>query len=76
MRSKHQRPEKSADYVMTAGTERWVEMGAGEYGPIKATMFARLKFTGPYVEAMGNMELSKNFLLPVGKLPAGVSSCP
>jgi putative sterol carrier protein len=65
-----------ADYVMHASTERWQQMGAGEYGPMKAMMLGRLKFAGPYGEAMGNMGPFKNFLLLVGKVPASAASCP
>ena len=68
--------DKAADYVMHATSERWIEMGANEYGPMKAMMLRRLKFSGPYGEAMGNMGPFKNFLLLVGKVPGSVSSCP
>jgi putative sterol carrier protein len=61
---------------MNASTERWQEMGADEYGPMKAMMLGRLKFSGPYGEAMGNMGPFKNFLLLVGKVPASTASCP
>ena len=69
-------PDSGADYVMNASTERWQEMGADEYGPMKAMMLGRLKFSGPYGEAMGNMGPFKNFLLLVGKVPASTESCP
>ena len=69
-------PDGSADYIMNASTERWQEMGANEYGPMKAMMLGRLKFSGPYGEAMGNMGPFKNFLLLVGKVPASTASCP
>lgn len=69
-------PDSGADYIMNASTERWQEMGANEYGPMKAMMLGRLKFSGPYGEAMGNMGPFKNFLLLVGKVPASVASCP
>jgi len=68
--------DKGADYVMHAETKRWMEMGAGEYGPMKAMMFGRLKFSGPYGEAMGNMGPFTNFLLLVGKVPASTETCP
>ena len=68
--------DSSADYVMNAKTDRWQEMGAGEYGPMKAMMFGRLKFSGPYGEAMGNMGPFTNFLLLVGKIEARTESCP
>jgi len=64
-----------ADYVMHAKTERWKQMGAGEYGPMKAMMLGRLSFSGPYGEAMGNMGPFTNFLLLVGKVP-GTDACP
>ena len=70
-----QKLDKGADYVMNATTERWKQMGAGEYGPMKAMMFGRLSFSGPYGEAMGNMGPFGNFLLLAGKVP-GSSACP
>jgi putative sterol carrier protein len=60
---------------MHATTERWNEMGAGEYGPMKAMMFGRLKFTGPKVEAMGVMGPFGAFLRLPGKIP-GDQACP
>jgi putative sterol carrier protein len=68
--------DKSADYVMHASTERWLEMGAGKYGPMKAMMLGRLSFSGPYGEAMGNMGPFTNFLLLVGKVPSESDTCP
>ncbi len=68
--------DKGADYVMSADTGRWLEMGEGKYGPMKAMMLGRLSFTGPYGEAMGNMGPFANFLLLVGKVPARSDSCP
>lgn len=68
--------DSSADYIMNASTERWQEMGVGEYGPMKAMMLGRLKFKGPYGEAMGNMGPFTNFLLLVGKVPSSTSACP
>ena len=65
-----------SDYVMKAETGRWVEMGKGEYGPMKAMVFGRLGFDGPMMEAMGNMGPFENFLLLVGKVPGDVGSCP
>ncbi len=66
----------SADYLMWAETSRWQEMGSGEYGPMKAMMFGRLKFDGPKVEAMSNMGPFGNFLLLTGKVPGDTGSCP
>jgi len=64
------------DYVMWAETDRWVEMGKGEYGPMKAIFFQRLGFNGPMMEAMGNMGPFESFLRLVGKVPGDVAGCP
>ena len=68
--------EMGSDYIMKAETGHWVEMGKGEYGPMRAMMFGRLGFDGPMMEAMGNMGPFENFLLLVGKVPGDVGSCP
>ena len=68
--------ESSADYVMSADTARWVEMGRGDYGPMRAMMFGRLEFVGPKMEAMGNMGPFENFLRLVGKVPSDTKACP
>ncbi len=68
--------DSGSDYVMKAETARWVEMGKGEYGPMKAMMLGRLGFDGPMMEAMGNMGPFENFLLLVGKVPGDTGSCP
>lgn len=68
--------DSAADYVMKAETARWVEMGKGDYGPMKAMMLGRLGFDGPMMEAMGNMGPFENFLLLVGKVPGETASCP
>lgn len=67
--------DDGADYVMHATTSRWQEMGRGEYGPMRAMMMGRLKFSGPMLEAMGNMGPFESFLLLVGKVPGG-AACP
>jgi putative sterol carrier protein len=64
------------DYVMFAETARWVEMGKGEYGPMKAMFLQRLGFNGPMFEAMGNMGPFESFLLLVGKVPGDTAGCP
>jgi putative sterol carrier protein len=64
------------DYAMVADTRRWVEMGKGEYGPMRAMMFGRLAFDGPMGEAMGNMGPFESFLLLVGKVPGDTAGCP
>jgi putative sterol carrier protein len=64
------------DYLMTAETRRWLEMGRGEYGPMRAMMFGRLSFDGPMGEAMGNMGPFGSFLMLVGKVPGDAGTCP
>jgi len=68
--------DRGADYLMWADTPRWREMGAGDYGPMRAMMFGRLEFAGPKMEAMGNMGPFANFLLLVGKVPGDWGGCP
>lgn len=67
--------DKEPDYVMWANTGRWIEMGKGEYGPMKAMAFRRLKFSGPMWEAMKNMGPFSSFLLLTGKIDSDFSSC-
>ena len=64
------------DYIMHAKTKRWDEMGAGKYGPMKGMMLFRLKFSGPKLEAMGNMAPFTNFLLLAGSVPSDSATCP
>lgn len=68
--------DSGADYVMMAETARWIEMGRGDYGPMRAMFMQRLGFDGPKLEAMGNMGPFESFLLLVGKVPGDTSSCP
>lgn len=68
--------DTDVDYLMTAETKRWMEMGRGEYGPMRAMMFGRLSFDGPMGEAMGNMGPFESFLLLVGKVPGDPGTCP
>jgi putative sterol carrier protein len=68
--------EDASDYLMWADTARWREMGAGEYGPMRAMMLGRLNFAGPKMEAMGNMGPFGSFLLLVGKVPGDWAACP
>jgi putative sterol carrier protein len=65
-----------ADYLMWAETARWREMGAGDYGPMRAMMLGRLQFAGPKMEAMGNMGPFESFLLLAGKTPGDWTNCP
>lgn len=65
-----------ADYLMFADTQRWQEMGADKYGPMKAMMFGRLKFKGPKGEAMNNMGPFGNFLVLTGQVPSNADVCP
>ena len=68
--------DSGVDYVMKAETARWVEMGRGDYGPMKAMLTSRLGFEGPKLEAMGNMGPFSSFLLLVGKVPGDTGACP
>ena len=68
--------DAKADYVMFAQTDRWEEMGAGDYGPMKGMMTRRLRFQGPKWEAMNNMGPFKNFLLLTGQIEGDTASCP
>lgn len=68
--------ERKSDYLMYADTERWQQMGSGDYGPMKAMMLGRLKFQGPRWEAMKNMGPFANFLLIVGKVGGDTAACP
>jgi len=71
----HATLDYDVDYKMHAETKRWREMGAGEYGPMRAMMFGRLKFEGPKGEAMKVMGPFEQFLLIPGKV-AGDDTCP
>jgi putative sterol carrier protein len=68
--------DSSVDYVMHASTERWGEMGRGDYGPMRAMMFGRLEFNGPKMEAMSVMGPFEDFLLLVGKVAGQTAACP
>ena len=68
--------DSDVDYLMWAETSRWLEMGKGEYGPMRAMFFSRLRFDGPMGEAMGNMGPFESFLRLVGKVPGDISVCP
>lgn len=68
--------DSGSDYLMWAETARWIEMGKGEYGPMSAMFFQRLHFSGPKLEAMGNMGPFASFLLLVGKVPGQATACP
>lgn len=68
--------DTDTDYLMWAETARWIEMGKGEYGPMRAMFFQRLSFEGPMGEAMGNMGPFESFLLLVGKVPGETGACP
>ncbi|WP_333839201.1 SCP2 sterol-binding domain-containing protein [Pelomicrobium sp.] len=72
----HSPLDDSTDYLMWASTQRWQEMGRGDYGPMRAMLFGRLHFQGPMGEAMGNMGPFASFLLLVGKVSGDASSCP
>jgi len=67
--------DKEPDFIMWAETGRWIEMGKGEYGPMKAMSFRRLKFKGPMWEAMKNIGPFSAFLLLTGKIDADYMTC-
>jgi putative sterol carrier protein len=67
--------DDGADYLMWTETPRWREMGAGDYGPMRAMMFGYLNFEGPKMEAMGNMGPFGGFLRLVGKVPGEWGTC-
>lgn len=69
-------PDFDVDYLMHADTKNWKEMGAGDYGPMSGMMTGRLKFSGPYFEAMSVMGPFEAFLLLVGKVAYDADSCP
>ena len=72
----NQELDSDVDYLMYADTQRWQEMGAGKYGPMRAMMFRRLRFEGPKWEAMRNMGPFEQFLLLVGKVESDATRCP
>ena len=67
--------DETPDYIMWAKTGRWIEMGKGKYGPMKAMTFRRLKFKGPMWEAMKNMGPFSAFFRLVGKIDADYETC-
>ena len=68
--------DDDVDYLMYAETTRWKEMGAGEYGPMRAMFFQRLLFEGPKMEAMSNMGPFGEFLKLTGAVPGVTDRCP
>lgn len=68
--------DRSVDYLMWADTRHWQQMGTGEYGPMRAMPLFRLRFKGPYGEAMGHMKPFESFLLLTGKVRGDTARCP
>ena len=64
------------DFMMWADTKRWLEMGKGEYGPMKAMLFGRLKFEGPRFVAMKNMGPFEAFLKAIDEVKSDTTKCP
>ncbi len=64
------------DFLMYADTERWLEMGRREYGPMKAMLFGRLKFEGPRFVAMKNMGPFEAFLDLIDEVKSNTEKCP
>lgn len=66
------------DYVMHTTDKRWTQLGQGEYGPMKAMMLGRLKYSGPKAEAMRVMAPFGEFLKLTGSIAGdkGKENCP
>ncbi len=64
------------DFMMWADTKRWLEMGRGEYGPMRAMLFGRLKFDGPRFVAMRNMGPFEAFLKAIDEVKSDTTKCP
>jgi putative sterol carrier protein len=62
--------------MMFATTERWLQMGNGDYGPMKGMLTRRLRFKGPKWEAMHNMGPFTSFLLLTGSVESDSEACP
>lgn len=67
---------EDADYIMSATTKHWVEMGNDEYGPTMAMLTGKLKFKGPKGEAMGNIKPFGSFLTLIAEPQGDASVCP
>ncbi len=74
--AKTEKLNSSYDYVMSAKDKNWVKMGNGELGAMGAMATFRLRFSGPYGEAMSNMGPFGGFLRLTGKVESDRSSCP
>jgi len=74
--TKTEKLNSSIDYLMSAKDKNWEKMGNGKLGPMGAMSTFRLRFSGPYGEAMANMGPFKSFLLLTGKVETDRSSCP
>lgn len=74
--AKTEKLDSSYDYVMSAKDKNWVKMGNGKLGAMGAMSTFRLRFRGPYGEAMSNMGPFGGFLLLTGKVDSDRSSCP
>lgn len=64
------------DFMMWADTQRWLEMGRGEYGPMKAMLLGRLSFEGPKGVAMNNMGPFEAFLKAIDNVKSNTTKCP
>lgn len=65
-----------ADYLLTASTEHWAAMAAGEYGPMRSILLGILELQGPRQEAMTNLRPLREFLLLTGRVEAETGACP
>lgn len=73
---KTEKLDSSYDYVMSAKDKNWVKMGSGKLGAMGAMATFRLRFKGPYGEAMSNMGPFGGFLRLTGSIESDRSSCP
>ena len=64
------------DFMLWADTQRWLEMGRGEYGPMRAMVLGRLSFEGPRGVAMNNMGPFEAFLKAIDDVKSNTTKCP
>jgi len=69
--------DPKVDYVMHAKDKHWTCIGAGKFGcgAMGAMSTAKLKFSGPKMEAMGVMGPFGDFLLLTGKIEGEKGEC-
>lgn len=60
--------EREADYVLTAKTDDWRKLGAGELATAKAMVTRKVRFKGPLAEAMAHLTSLNAAMLLFGKI--------